>query len=54
MAKLLEIKEDLRRRWHQDRAEQGEWLGTVVRGFFAYHAVPTGRAPRRGVGAVGK
>jgi RNA-directed DNA polymerase len=41
MAKLLEIKEDLRRRWHQDRAEQGEWLGTVVRGFFAYHAVPT-------------
>jgi RNA-directed DNA polymerase len=41
MAKLLEIKEDLRRRWHQDIAEQGEWLGGVVRGFFAYHAVPT-------------
>ena len=33
--------EDLRRRWHQDVAEQGEWLGAVVRGFFAYHAVPT-------------
>ncbi len=33
--------EDLRRRWHQDVAEQGRWLGTVVRGFFAYHAVPT-------------
>src|SRR5437660_2072014 len=41
MAKLLEIKEELRRRWHQDKAEQGEWLGSVVRGFFAYHAVPT-------------
>ena len=33
---------DLRRRWHQDIAEQGDWLGGVVRGFFAYaHAVPT-------------
>jgi len=41
MAKLLEITEDLRRRWHQDIAEQGHWLGAVVRGYFAYHAVPT-------------
>ena len=40
-AKLLEISEDLRRRWHRDVAEQGRWLGAVVRGFFAYHAVPT-------------
>src|SRR6202043_2495542 len=40
-AKLLEIGEDLRRRWHEDMAEQGRWLGSVVRGFFAYHAVPT-------------
>lgn len=40
-AKLLEITEDLRGRWHQDVAEQGRWLGSVVRGFFAYHAVPT-------------
>jgi RNA-directed DNA polymerase len=40
-AKLLEISGDLRRRWHQDVAEQGRWLGSVVRGFFAYHAVPT-------------
>ncbi len=31
MAKLLEIREELRRRWHQDKAEQGEWLGAVVR-----------------------
>ena len=40
-AKLLEIGEDLRRRRHQDVAVQGQWLGSVVRGFFAYHAVPT-------------
>jgi RNA-directed DNA polymerase len=40
-AKLLEISEDLRRRWHQAIAEQGRWLGSGVRGFFAYHAVPT-------------
>ena len=40
-AKLLEITEELRRRWHQDVAIQGTWLGSVVRGFFAYHAVPS-------------
>jgi group II intron reverse transcriptase/maturase len=40
-AKLLEVNGDLRRRWHQDVAEQGRWLGSVVRGFLAYHAVPT-------------
>jgi RNA-directed DNA polymerase len=45
-AKLLEITEDLRRRWHQDVAEQGSWLGSVMRGYFAYlrranqHACP--------------
>jgi RNA-directed DNA polymerase len=41
MAKLLEISEDLRRRWHQDVAEQGAWLKAVVQGYFAYYAVPT-------------
>ena len=40
-AKLKEIKEALRRRMHQPIPEQGKWLGQVVRGFFAYHAVPT-------------
>jgi hypothetical protein len=40
-AKLLEITRELRRRWHQSVAEQGAWLGSVVRGFFVYHAVPT-------------
>ena len=39
--KLLDIKEDLRRRWHQSIPEQGKWLGQVVRGYFNYHAVPT-------------
>jgi group II intron reverse transcriptase/maturase len=40
-AKLKEIKEELRRRMHWPIPEQGSWLGQVVRGFFAYHAVPT-------------
>lgn len=40
-AKLKEIKEELRRRWHQSIPEQGRWLGQVVRGFYAYFAVPT-------------
>ena len=40
-AKLKEIKEELRRRMHQPIPEQGSWLAQVVRGFFAYHAVPT-------------
>jgi len=51
-AKLVEIDEDLRRRWHQGVAEQGQWLGAVVRGFFAYHAVPTNPTSRiRGLSA---
>lgn len=40
-AKLGEIKEELRRRRHLAIPKQGEWLGQVVAGFFAYHAVPT-------------
>ena len=40
-AKLKEIKEELRRRMHQPIPEQGTWLAQVVRGYFAYHAVPT-------------
>jgi len=40
-AKLLEVKLELRRRWHQSIAEQGVWLAGVLRGYFAYHAVPT-------------
>src|SRR5499427_8722584 len=40
-AKLSEIKEELRRRMHQPIPEQGRWLAQVIRGYFAYHAVPT-------------
>ena len=40
-AKLKVIKEELRERRHQPIPEQGRWLGQVVRGMFAYHAVPT-------------
>ena len=38
---LRRIKEELRRRMHEPIPEQGAWLKQVVRGFFAYHAVPT-------------
>ena len=40
-AKLREIKETLRRHRHTPIDEQGQWLGTVMRGYFAYFAVPT-------------
>jgi RNA-directed DNA polymerase len=40
-AKLREIKEQLRARLHDPIPEQGKWLRQVVRGYFAYHAVPT-------------
>jgi RNA-directed DNA polymerase len=40
-AKLKAIKEELRRRMHEPIPDQGRWLGQVVRGYFAYHAVPT-------------
>ncbi|WP_425272442.1 reverse transcriptase domain-containing protein [Ralstonia insidiosa] len=39
-AKLRQIKE-LRRRMHEPIPAQGKWLRQVVRGYFAYHAVPT-------------
>ena len=40
-AKLLDIKETLRRNRHKPIAEQGRWLAQVVRGYLAYHAVPS-------------
>ena len=43
-ATLREIKDGLRRRMHQPIPEQGAWIEQVVRGFFAYHAVPTNGA----------
>lgn len=40
-AKLREVKEELRRRMHVSIQEQGEWLNSVLRGHYAYFAVPT-------------
>jgi len=42
--RLKEIKEEMQRRRHQPIPEQGKWLAQVVRGYFAYHAVPTNSA----------
>lgn len=39
-AKLKEVKAELRRRMHLPIPEVGRWLGSVVRGHFAYFAVP--------------
>lgn len=40
-AKLREIGTELQRQRHRPIPEQGAWLQRVVRGYFAYHAVPT-------------
>jgi RNA-directed DNA polymerase len=39
-AKLGELKQELRRRWHQPVSEVGKWLRSVVQGYFNYYAVP--------------
>jgi group II intron reverse transcriptase/maturase len=39
-AKLQQIKQQLRSRMHQPVAQTGEWLKSVVQGYFNYHAVP--------------
>jgi len=33
------LSEELRRRWHQTVEELGQWLRSVVQGYFNYHAV---------------
>lgn len=40
-AKLAEVKTEIQRRRHLPIPEQGKWLGSVVRGYNAYYAVPT-------------
>jgi hypothetical protein len=40
-AKLKAIREELLRRRHLPVPDQGRWIGAVVRGYFAYHAIPT-------------
>jgi group II intron reverse transcriptase/maturase len=39
-AKLLDIKMQLRKRMHASMGEHGQWLRTIVMGYYAYHAVP--------------
>lgn len=39
-SKLHEVRDQLRRRINASIPEQGRWLGQIVRGYFAYHAVP--------------
>jgi RNA-directed DNA polymerase len=38
--KLEEIKQQLRRRMHEPIAKVGEWLRSVLNGYYQYHAVP--------------
>ena len=40
-AKLKEVKTELMRRRHLSIPQQGAWLASVVRGHYAYYAVPT-------------
>jgi RNA-directed DNA polymerase len=39
-AKLRQIKQQLRTRMHDPVPQTGEWLRSVVQGYFNYHAVP--------------
>jgi len=38
--KLQAIKQELRRRMHEPVARTGEWLKSVLNGYYQYHAVP--------------
>jgi RNA-directed DNA polymerase len=40
LAKLKQVKDELRMRMHQPLADVGKWLRSVVQGYFNYHAVP--------------
>ena len=39
-SKLQAVRQELRKRWHERIAETGDWLRSVVQGYFNYHAVP--------------
>jgi group II intron reverse transcriptase/maturase len=39
-AKLRQVKDELKRRWHQPIPVQGRWLRSVVQGHLNYYAVP--------------
>ncbi len=38
--KLQEIKQELHRRMHEPIAKTGEWLRSVLQGYYQYHAIP--------------
>jgi len=38
--KLQAVRQELRKRWHESIADTGDWLRSVVQGYFNYHAVP--------------
>ena len=40
LAKLKQVKDELRIRMHQPLADVGKWLRSVVQGYYNYHAVP--------------
>ena len=40
-AKLSEVKAELQLIRHQPLRSQGEWLGSVLRGYYRYYGVPT-------------
>lgn len=40
-ATLQRVKKELQHRRHEPIPVQGQWLAQVIRGFNAYHAVPT-------------
>jgi group II intron reverse transcriptase/maturase len=40
VAKLKDIKQQLRQRMHDPVKQTGQWLRSVVQGYFNYHAVP--------------
>jgi len=39
-SKLQAVRQELRKRWHGRIADTGDWLRSVVQGYFNYHAVP--------------
>lgn len=43
-AKLRELGETLRHRWHEPIPATGQWLKVVLTGWYNYHAVPTNSA----------
>ena len=40
-AKLQAVREELRVRWHESIDATGQWLKSVLLGYYNYHAVPT-------------